>query len=121
MTENQTKLLTLLQKVDNRLADEFEKLVLANELGIITNAMLSSKTVEISSQAASILNPVTVEHEPITPITETKLLALINSRVSLVGVFPNMMVLIDGSEIAKFDFSQISEEMFVQFLHNKKI
>jgi hypothetical protein len=121
MTENQIKLLTLLQKVDLNLANEFEKLVLANELSIISDEILATKTAEISTQAGAIINPVIVQPEPITPITESKVLELINERVSLVGTFPNMMLSINGIEKVKFDFSQVSEEMFIQFLNNNEI
>jgi hypothetical protein len=117
MTENQIKLLTLLQKVDLNLANEFEKLVLANELSIISDEILATKTAEISTQAGAIINPVIVEPEPITPITESKVLELINERVGLVGIFPNMIVSIDGLEIAKFDFQDVTEEFFINFLN----
>lgn len=121
MTENQIKLLTLLQKLDYNLANEFEKLVLANELSIISNQLLATKTAEISSQAADLINPVIVEPEPITPITENKVMELINERVGLIGTFPNMIVSIDGVEKVKFDFSQVSEESFINFLNNYEI
>jgi hypothetical protein len=121
MTENQQKLLTLLQKLDISLAAEYEKMVLANELGIISNEILATKTEELSSQAGAILNPVIVEPEPITPITESKVLELINERVSIVGTFPNLILSIDGQEKAKFDFTQVSEESFINFLNNHKI
>jgi hypothetical protein len=121
MTENQIKLLTLLQKLDYNLANEFEKLVLANELSIISNEILATKTAEISNQAADLINPVIVEPEPITPITEIRVMELINERVGLVGTFPNMIVSIDGIEKVKFDFSQVSEEIFIQFLNNYEI
>jgi len=121
MTENQIKLLTLLQKVDYNLANEFEKLVLANELSIISDEILATKTAEISTQAGAIINPVITEPEPITPITESKVLELINERVTLSGGYPDMIVSIDGVEKVKFDFSQVSEEIFIQFLNNNEI
>ena len=121
MTENQIKLLTLLQKLDYNLANEFEKLVLANELSIISNEILATKTAEISSQAAALINPVIVEPEPIIAITETRILELINERVHLSGGYPDMIVSIDGSEKAKFDFQQVSEESFINFLNNYEI
>jgi len=121
MTENQIKLLTLLQKVDFNLANEFEKLVLANELSIISDEILATKTAEISTQAGAIINPVIVEPELITPITESKVLELINERVLLVGTFPNMIFSVDGVEKVKFDFTQVSEEIFIQFLNNYEI
>lgn len=121
MTENQIKLLTLLQKLDYNLANEFEKLVLANELSIISNEILATKTAEISSQAADLINPVIVEPEPIIAITESRVMELINQRVHLSGAFPNIIVSIDGSEKAKFDFSQVSEESFINFLNNYEI
>jgi len=121
MTENQIKLLTLLQKVDYNLANEFEKLVLANELSIISDEILATKTAEISTQAGAIINPVIVEPEPITPITESRILELINERVHLSGGYPDMIVSIDGVEKVKFDFTQVSEEIFIQFLNNYEI
>jgi hypothetical protein len=121
MTENQQKLLTLLQKLDISLAAEFEKLVLANELGIISNAILTTKTEELSGQAGAILNPIVVEADPISPITEARILQLIDDRVELSGGYPNMIVSIDGSEKAKFDFTQVSEESFINFLNNHGI
>ena len=121
MTENQEKLFLLLQKLDNSLAAEFEKLVLANELGIISNQILSTKTEELSSQAAAILNPIVVEADPISPITEARILQLIDDRVELSGGYPNMIVSIDGSQVAQFDFQQVSEESFINFLNNHGI
>ena len=121
MTENQIKLLTLLQKLDYNLANEFEKLVLANELSIISDEILVTKTAEISSQAADLINPVIVEPEPIIAITENRVMELINERVHLSGDYPDMIVSIDGSEKAKFDFQQVSEEIFIQFLNNYEI
>lgn len=121
MTENQIKLLTLLQKLDYNLANEFEKLVLANELSIISDQILATKTAEISSQAAGLINAVVVEAEPIIPITESKVMELINERVHLSGSYPDMIVSIDGVEKVKFDFNQVSEEIFIQFLNNYEI
>lgn len=121
MTEIQIKLLTLLQKLDYNLANEFEKLVLANELSIISDEILATKTAEISSQAADLINPVIVEPEPIIAITETRILELINERVSLSGGYPDMIVSIDGSEKVKFDFNQVTEEIFINFLNNYEI
>ena len=46
---------------------------------------------------------------------------LINERVGLIGTFPNMIVSIDGVEKVKFDFNQVSEEIFVNFLNNYEI
>ena len=121
MTENQIKLLTLLQKLDYNLANEFDKLVLANELSIISDEILATKTAEISSQAADLINPVIVEPEPIIAITENRVMELINERVHLSGGYPNVIVSIDGVEKVKFDFSQVSEEIFINFLNNYEI
>lgn len=121
MTEIQIKLLTLLQKLDYNLANEFEKLVLANELSIISDEILATKTAEISSQAADLINPVIVEPEPIIAITESRVMELINERVSLSGGYPDMIVSIDGSEKVKFDFNQVTEEIFINFLNNYEI
>ena len=46
---------------------------------------------------------------------------LINERVHLSGAFPNMIVSIDGVEKVKFDFQQVSEEIFINFLNNYEI
>lgn len=122
MTENQQKLFLLLQKLDNSLAAEFEKFVLANEIGIVDNETLATKTAELSSQAAAILNPIVEEEaDPISQITEARILELIDDRVELSGGYPNMIVSIDGSQVAQFDFQQVSEESFINFLNNHGI
>jgi hypothetical protein len=116
MTENQQKLLTLLQKIDLVMADEFEKLVMANDLGIVTDEVLTTKTLDISNRAGLLLNPTQIEPDPVNAITETRVLELINERVGLVGSYPNIVLSIDGSEVAKFDFRDVTETAFVNFL-----
>jgi hypothetical protein len=116
MSENQQKLLTLLQRIDVGMADEFEKMVLANDLGIVTNEVLAAKTADISNRAGLILNPTQIEPDPVTLITESRVLELANERVGLIGSYPNIMISIDGSEVAKFDFRDVTETAFVNFL-----
>jgi hypothetical protein len=46
---------------------------------------------------------------------------LIDDRVDLLGGYQNMIVSIDGIQKAKFDFTQVSEESFINFLNNHGI